>query len=53
MGKTNWRCRCCDMPVRHTPYSGRKSLPPIDLYKEMNYQLINGNGNPEAEKRTS
>ncbi len=26
LGKSNWRCRCCGYPVRHTPFSGRKSL---------------------------
>jgi len=26
MGKSNWRCKCCKFPVRHTPYSGRKSI---------------------------
>ncbi len=26
MGKSNWRCKCCGYPVRHTPFSGRKSL---------------------------
>jgi hypothetical protein len=38
--KTSYNCRCCNLPVRHTPYSGRKSLSlpkqpyiPIDLYK--------------------
>jgi len=25
-GQNCWRCRCCGYPVRHTPYSGRKSL---------------------------
>ena len=25
-GKSNWRCRCCNYPVRHTPITGRKSL---------------------------
>jgi len=24
--KTSWRCLCCGLPVRHTPYSGRKSI---------------------------
>lgn len=30
--KTSINCKCCDLPVRHTPYSGRKSLIPVDLY---------------------
>lgn len=24
--KTVWRCKCCNMPVRHTSYAGRKDL---------------------------
>ena len=33
--KTSWNCKCCNLPVRHTPYSGRKSIvyPPQGLYK--------------------
>ena len=23
---TSMNCKCCDSPVRHTPYSGRKSI---------------------------
>ena len=26
MGKSNWRCKCCNYPVRWTPYAGRKSI---------------------------
>jgi hypothetical protein len=35
---TSWKCRCCNTPVRHTPYAGRKALEEnarkfnIDLY---------------------
>lgn len=38
--KTSYNCKCCNLPVRHTPYTGRKSLSlpkspyiPVDLYK--------------------
>lgn len=24
--ETSWNCKCCNSPVRHTPYSGRKSV---------------------------
>ena len=30
--KTSSNCKCCLLPVRHTPYSGRKSLPAVGLY---------------------
>lgn len=26
MGKVNWRCKCCNGSIRHTPYAGRKVL---------------------------
>jgi hypothetical protein len=31
---TSMNCKCCNSPVRHTPYAGRKSFNkiPIDLY---------------------
>ncbi len=37
--QTSWNCKCCDLPVRHTPYSGRKRISiqkkkRIDLYVE-------------------
>ena len=42
--KTSSNCKCCDLPVRHTPYSGRKSITlpkspviPLDLYKGLTY----------------
>ena len=40
MGKSNWRCRCCGYPVRHTPFSGRKSLAKDELkMKDLNKAL--------------
>jgi hypothetical protein len=43
--KTSFNCKCCDLPVRHTPYSGRKSLPefyksPIKIPVDLNKGLV-------------
>ena len=40
---TSWNCKCCDAPVRHTPYSGRKSIE--RLYVGPVYKLTIDNVN--------
>ena len=47
--KTSSNCRCCNRPVRHTPYSGRKS---IGLYKASDISiLVDEKNTPRANRK--